>query len=140
MGTIKSLNKWANAHTYYPLDLLRIVLGGFLVVKGFNFMGNTLELLELIKPMQSLVGEMIAVHYVVPAHFIGGLLIVFGLLTRWAAIAQIPILIGAVVINFAGEMNTLNFVLAGSALILCIFFAFYGSGRHSMDKYFKMYQ
>lgn len=140
MGTIKSLNKWANAHTYYPLDLLRIVLGGFLVVKGFNFMGNTLELLELIKPMQSLVGEMIAVHYVVPAHFIGGLLIVFGLLTRWAAIAQIPILIGAVIINFAGEMNTLNFVLAGSALTLCIFFAFYGSGRHSMDKYFKMYQ
>ena len=27
MGTIKSLNKWANAHSYYPLDLLQIALG-----------------------------------------------------------------------------------------------------------------
>lgn len=140
MGTIKTLNKWANAHTYYPLDFIRIVLGGFLVVKGFNFMGNTLELLELIQPMQSLVGEMIAIHYVVPAHFIGGLLIAVGLLTRWAAIAQLPILIGAVIINFAGEMQPMNFLLAGCALVLCIFFAFYGSGRHSVDKYLKMQQ
>lgn len=140
MGTIKSLNKWANAHTYYPLDLVRVALGVFLIVKGFNFMGNTLELLEIIKPMQSLVGEMMAIHYVVPAHFIGGLLIAVGLLTRWAAIAQLPILIGAVIINFAGDMNTGNLILAIVALILCIFFAFYGSGKHSVDKYLKMQQ
>jgi len=140
MGTIKSLNKWANAHTYYPLDLLRVALGVFLIIKGFNFMGNTLELLELIKPMQSLVGEMMAIHYVVPAHFIGGLLIAFGLLTRWAAIAQLPILVGAVIINFAGEMNTTNLILALVALVLCVFFAFYGSGKHSVDKYLKMQQ
>jgi len=140
MATIKSLNKWANAHTYYPLDLLRVGLGVFLIIKGFNFMGNTIELLELIKPMQSLVGEMMAIHYVVPAHFIGGLLIAFGLLTRWAVIAQIPVLIGAVTINFAGEMNTGNLVLAIVALLLCIFFAFYGSGKHSVDKYLKMQQ
>src|SRR5688572_25854272 len=30
MGTVKRLNKWANAHTYYPLDLLRVALGIFL--------------------------------------------------------------------------------------------------------------
>lgn len=140
MGTIKSLNKWANAHTYYPLDLVRVALGVFLIVKGFNFMGNTLELLEIIKPMQSLAGEMMAIHYVVPAHFIGGLLIAVGLLTRWAAIAQLPILIGAVIINFAGDMNTGNLILAIAALVLCIFFAFYGSGKHSVDKYLKMQQ
>ncbi len=140
MGTIKYLNKWANAHSYYPIDLLRISLGAFLVIKGFNFMGNTLELLELIKPMQSLTGEMMAIHYVVPAHFIGGLLIIVGLLTRWAVIAQIPILIGAVIINFTGEMSTNNLILAITALLLCIFFAFYGSGKHSVDKYLKMQQ
>jgi len=27
MGTVKTLNKWANRHTYLPLDLLRIALG-----------------------------------------------------------------------------------------------------------------
>ncbi len=90
--------------------------------------------------MQSLTGEMMAIHYVVPAHFIGGILIIVGLLTRWAVIAQIPILIGAVIINFAGEMSTNNLILAITALLLCIFFAFYGSGKHSVDKYLKMQQ
>ncbi|NND63716.1 MAG: DoxX family protein [Flavobacteriaceae bacterium] len=140
MGTIKSLNKWANAHTYYPLDLIRIALGVFLFIKGINFMGNTAALLDMIKPLQSVTGEMMAIHYVAPAHFVGGILIAFGLLTRWAVIAQLPILIGAVIINFAGDMNSTNLILSSVALLLCIFFAFYGSGKHSVDKYLKMQQ
>lgn len=140
MGTIKSLNKWANAHSYYPLDLLRVALGVFLFVKGINFMGNTAALLEMIKPMQSMAGEMMAIHYVVPAHFVGGILIAFGLLTRWACIAQLPILIGAVIINFAGDMNSANLILALVALLLCLFFVFFGSGKHSVDKYLRMQQ
>ena len=138
MGKIKSLNKWANAHTYYPLDLIRIALGVFLFIKGVDLMGNIEILMELVKPLQSIVGGMVLVHYVAPAHFVGGLLIVFGLLTRWAVIAQLPILIGAVLINFLGEMDTLNLVLSSVALLLCIFFLFYGSGKHSVDKYLKM--
>jgi putative oxidoreductase len=140
MGTIKSLNKWANAHTYYPLDLLRIALGVFLFIKGINFMANAIMLMELFEPLQSLAGGMLAVHYVAPAHFIGGLLITFGLLTRWAIIAQLPILIGAVLINFLGEMNTGNLVLSIGILLVCIFFLFYGSGKHSVDYYMKMQQ
>jgi putative oxidoreductase len=42
---------------------------------------------------------MFQVHYIASAHFLGGILIVFGLLTRWAILAQLPILIGAVLIN-----------------------------------------
>jgi len=140
MGTIKSLNKWANAHSYYPIDLLRVLLGAFLIFKGFNFMGNTIELLELIRPMQSVFGEMLALHYVVPAHFIGGLLIVFGLLTRWGCISQFPILVGAVMINFTGEMHLTNLILASASLFLCVFFAFFGSGKHSMDRMLRMEQ
>ncbi|MBZ0328161.1 MAG: DoxX family protein [Altibacter sp.] len=138
MGVIKSLNKWANAHTYYPLDLLRVALGAFLFIKGIDFMGNSAMLMELIKPIKSLVGGMALVHYVAPAHFIGGLLIAFGLLTRWAVLAQLPILIGAVLINFIGEMHTTNLILSIVVLLTCIFFLFYGSGRHSVDKYLKM--
>ncbi|RMA58662.1 DoxX family protein [Ulvibacter antarcticus] len=138
MGRIKSLNKWANAHTYYPLDLLRIGLGVFLFVKGINFMSDVEMLMELFKPIQNLAGGMLAVHYVIPAHFIGGLLIVFGLLTRWAVIAQLPILIGAVLINFYGEMVISNLLFSLAILALCIFFMFYGSGKHSVDYYLKM--
>ena len=138
MPTIKSLNKWANAHTYYPLDLLRIALGVFLFIKGINFISNSQILVDLIKPVQNLAGAMIIIHYVAPAHFVGGLLIAFGLLTRWAAIAQLPVLIGAVLINIVGEMQTGNFILSTVAFILCIFFIFYGSGKHSMDYRLKM--
>jgi uncharacterized membrane protein YphA (DoxX/SURF4 family) len=140
MGTIKSLNKWANAHTYYPLDVLRIALGVFLFIKGIHFMGNSEILVELLKPMQNLAGGMIMVHYVAPAHFIGGILIAFGLLTRWAIIAQLPILLGAIIINFAGEFSMTNFLLATITFLVCVFFMFYGSGKHSADYYFKMQQ
>ncbi len=140
MGTIKTWNKWANAHTYYPLDILRVALGIFLFIKGINFMGNSQMLLELFQPIETYAGGMLAVHYVAPAHFVGGLLIAFGLLTRWAVIAQLPILIGAVIINFIGEMNTTNLILALVVLLVCIFFLFYGSGKHSVDYYMKMQQ
>lgn len=140
MGTIKSLNKWANAHTYFPLDLIRIALGVFILIKGAHFMNNMQDLIELFKPIKNLPGGMIWMHYVLPAHFIGGILIAFGLLTRWAIIAQLPILIGAVLINILGELHAYNFITAFITLLLCVFFLFYGSGKHSADYYFKMQQ
>ncbi|PKV49609.1 DoxX-like protein [Aquimarina sp. MAR_2010_214] len=140
MPTIKSLNKWANAHTYYPLDLLRIALGVFLFIKGINFISNSQILVDLIKPVQNLAGAMIIIHYVAPAHLIGGVLISFGLLTRWSVTAQLPLLIGAVLINFIGEMNVANLIIASIILLLCVFFLFYGSGKHSVDYYLKMEQ
>ncbi|MEN3324178.1 DoxX family protein [Mariniflexile soesokkakense] len=140
METIKTLNKWANGHTYLPLDLLRIALGVFLFIKGISFMSDSMMLIQLFKPMENMVGGMIAVHYVAPAHFIGGILIAFGLLTRWAIIAQLPILIGAIIINFVGEMNTGNLILAIATLLICSFFLLYGSGKNSLDYYFKMQQ
>lgn len=140
MGTIKKLNKWANRHTYLPLDLLRIALGVFLFIKGISFMSDSEMLMNLFKPIQNLAGGMIVIHYVAPAHFIGGILIAFGLLTRWAIIAQLPILIGAIVINFAGEMNSSNLTQALIVFLVCLFFLFYGSGKRSADYYFKMQQ
>jgi len=36
MNSVKELNKWANTHTYLPIDLLRVALGIFLFMKGEN--------------------------------------------------------------------------------------------------------
>ncbi|MEJ2112520.1 MAG: DoxX family protein [Flavobacteriaceae bacterium] len=140
MGRIKSLNKWANRHTYLPLDLLRIALGVFLFIKGISFMSDSQILMDLFKPIQNMAGGMITVHYVAPAHFVGGILIAFGLLTRWGIIVQLPILIGAIIINFVGEMHTTNLILAIITFLVCVFFMFYGSGKRSLDYYFKMQQ
>jgi putative oxidoreductase len=140
METVKSLNKWANAHTSYPLDILRIVVGIFLFWKGVSFMTNTEYYNQLIEPIKSLGGGMLIVHYVMAAHMMGGVMIVVGLLTRWAVIAQIPILLGAFLVNFTYEMNLGNLILSFLLLCISIFFLFYGSGKHSADYYFKMQQ
>jgi len=138
MGTVKRLNKWANAHTYYPLDLLRVALGIFLFVKGVEFMANYPDMAEMARPFEGLPGGMIMLHYIAPAHFVGGILIVVGLLTRWAAIAQVPILLGAILTNFLGSMHLPNLIMAILVLIGCLFFIGYGSGKHSVDYYLKM--
>lgn len=140
MATIKSLNKWANAHTYYPLDLLRIILGAFFFIKGLQFISQTHMLTELVAPLRGYGGVMLMIHYVAPAHLVGGLLIAFGLLTRWSLVAQIPILIGALLINLVGPMDWGNFLLAFVVMLVTVFFIFYGSGKHSVDYYLKMNQ
>lgn len=138
MLSIKSLNKWANAHTYYWLDLLRVALGVFFFVKGINFISQTEIIVELINPLKGFGGTMLVVHYVASVHLLGGILIAFGLLTRWALIVQIPILIGAILINFLGEMQVANLILAIVVFALSVFFIFYGSGKHSADYMMKM--
>ncbi|NKI27186.1 DoxX family protein [Arenibacter sp. 6A1] len=140
MDTIKSLNKWANAHTYYPLDLLRVALGVFLFIKGIQFMSNPIEMAEIFRPFQNMPMGIWIMHYVAPAHFIGGFLLVIGLLTRLTVLAQLPILVGAILVNFFGEMNVNNLLLASITFLVCVFFLFYGSGKHSADYYLKMQQ
>ena len=138
MVTVKSLNKWANAHTYYPLDLLRVALGVFFFIKGIHFISQSHILTELIQPLQGFGGTLLAVHYVAPAHLVGGVLIAIGLLSRWALAVQIPILIGAILINFIGPMNIGDLIEALVVFLITIFFIIYGSGKHSVDYYFKM--
>ena len=138
MDKIKSLNKWANTHTYFPVDLVRMALGVILFLKGVTFITNLQYLQDLISPFDKFGGGMILLHYIASAHILGGILIVFGLLTRWAIIAQLPILIGAVIINFMGEMHSQNLFLSLLTLAICIFFLIYASGKHSADYYFKM--
>ncbi|MFV8224633.1 DoxX family protein [Christiangramia aquimixticola] len=138
MLSIKSLNKWANAHTYYWLDLIRVALGVFFFIKGIQFASQTEMVAELITPLQGFGGTMLLVHYIASAHLVGGVLIAFGLFTRWALMAQIPILIGAILINFVGIMNATALILALIVTLVSIFFIFYGSGKHSADYMMKM--
>ncbi len=141
MNNVKSLNKWANAHTYFPVDLLRMALGIFLFSKGVTFITNIQYLVDLISPIDKIDGGMFGmfiVHYIASAHFLGGILIFFGLLTRWSLIVQLPILVGAIIINCMGEMHTQNLLLSIVTLAICLAFILYGSGKHSADYYFKI--
>lgn len=141
METVKTWNKWANAHTSYPLDFLRIAVGVFLLWKGVSFITDTAYYDQLVAPIKNIGGGMLIVHYVMVAHMVGGIMIIFGLLTRWAIISQIPILVGAFWVNFNGDYSHYwELVLSFLLLLVCVFFLFFGSGKHSADYYFKMQQ
>lgn len=134
MKTIKKLNKWTNRNNpFYLLDMARWFLGGFLFFKGINFMTNAEYLQDILAPNKGFFSTIMIYHYVTITHLGGGLLILFGLLTRIAAAIQIPILTGAVAVNFLFAMNHRNLLEAGIALILSLFFVVVGSGKHSAD-------
>jgi uncharacterized membrane protein YphA (DoxX/SURF4 family) len=138
MDTIKKLNKWANSHTNLALDIIRIILGAFIFYKGMNFSVHTNYLYEILNPLDEWLGTVIIVHYVTMAHLAGGILIIIGLITRVAVIVQIPVLTGAIAINFIGVMNPTNLIASTVVFIACLIFMLYGSGKHSVDYVLKM--
>lgn len=138
MDTVKNLNKWANRHTSYPIDLLRIALGVFLFFKGISFITGNQDVADAFAPFANFSGGFFILTYVASAHIMGGIMIAVGLLTRWAIWAQLPILAGAVAVSLFGFADTKNLLMALVTFIVCLFFLAYGSGRHSADYYFKM--
>jgi uncharacterized membrane protein YphA (DoxX/SURF4 family) len=130
---IVKLNKWANAHTNVFMDVLRVLFGGFMFYKGICFLNDSDYLSQVLTGISPEGTYFILIHYVSLVHFCGGLFIMLGLLTRLCSFLQIPILIGAVLINFVGKMDASNLVQASAGLLLSVFFMFYGSGKHSVD-------
>lgn len=137
MKTVVQLNKWANSHTSILIDVVRIVTGLFLIFKGLQFSFQTHYLADIIRS-SSLGTGMFLEHYIAMAHIAGGLLVAMGLITRWALLIQLPIIIGAVVVNFMGPLIAANLLQASVVLLVTLFFIFYGSGKHSVDYSLKM--
>lgn len=141
MSAILKLNRWANAHTNIAIDVLRFALGSFLFYKGIFFFAesNSAETYRMLAVLPGSASNMIIIHIIAMAHVCGGILIALGLITRLAVLFQIPILLAAVFVNLVGEMNTLGLMQSGISLLVCLFFLFYGSGKHSVDYSLKMH-
>ena len=140
MNLVHKIENWGDTHHPKILDLVRIALGIFLLLKGIAFMQNTAYLRHLIEDQDviDLSPEvlMVLVYYVTFAHMVGGILIALGIYTRLAAIIQIPIVLGAVFLTsiFQEPINTLAWPSI-TALILLVIFTIFGSGPISLDKY-----
>ena len=74
-----------------------------------------------------------------PAHLVGGSTLAAGLLTRIAALVQLPILIGAVGFLHLPRLMVMdvemrqNFELSSLVLFLTLLVFLHGSGRFSLD-------
>lgn len=133
MDILHRFEHWGDAHHPKWLDIIRIVLGIFLCYKGIDFLRNMSTITGPLSTKTSFGSFSIILlsHYVVFAHILGGLLMVVGVLTRFACLIQIPIMLGAIIfINTAGDVFKPYSELFLSILILLIlcYFLIVGNG------------
>ena len=142
MNVIHRIEKWGDSHHPRFLDIIRVFLGIFLLLKGLGFMDNTANLKYLIESRSDITVApwllMILVYYVTFVHMVGGTLIALGIMTRFSAIMQIPVVFGAVFfINVLESPFNTDLASSVAALILLVLFAIIGSGRWSVESYIK---
>jgi uncharacterized membrane protein YphA (DoxX/SURF4 family) len=130
--------QWVDTHPDVFLDVIRTYLGVGLLIKGYYIMQNREQFVALLEQGGAsflLMG--IAAHYVIPAHFAGGLFLIFGLVTRAAAIVQLPLLLGAVFYVHLPQFSALerreNLEFSALVLFLLLLVTVHGPGRFSVD-------
>ena len=138
MKNINECRRWIESHMDIVIDLVRMYLGVGLFVKGIYFLMHQGELKKLLEGADNLAfGQGAVAHYIIPVHLVGGLLLAIGLLTRLAALAQIPILIGAIFYIWLPEVLVFeqrqNLEFSALVLFLLTLIFVYGAGRFSLD-------
>lgn len=122
------------------MDLLRIYLGVALFSKGLYFALNQEQALDLLSMGSFPFAPLLALHLAALLHLVGGPFLIFGLLTRIAALVQVPILMGAVYFSQVPqpilESNQL-FELTMLVLFLLLLLVIYGGGALSVDAYLE---
>lgn len=144
MTVIQKIEHWGDLHHAKWLDIIRIALGILIFSKGIAIVSNTAALQDLL--LQNNVfgfsGMMasVALHIVGFVHLVGGILITIGLVTRFAVVIQIPILLCAVFfVNLSNGFSALNSELWLSVIVLLLLILFWivGSGPYSVDQNMK---
>ena len=140
MGTLQQIEKWSTTHHPRWLVLPRVALGICLFVKGISFISNTVSLDTLLAETNISLGTTWLPLAITWLHLLCGFLIIIGLLTRWAVLVMIPILVGAIIfVNaprglFAADSE---FAFSLIVLLMLIFFFIEGGGPLSLDDFFK---
>jgi uncharacterized membrane protein YphA (DoxX/SURF4 family) len=140
MKLISNIENWGNKHHPKLLDLIRILLGVFLIFKGILFYEDMTILRDLIVEAKLIDLSPDAItallYYVTYAHLVGGTLIFLGLITRLASLIQIPIVLAAVfLVNIPNRAVNSELWLSIMILALLLLFVIIGSGPLSLDRF-----
>jgi uncharacterized membrane protein YphA (DoxX/SURF4 family) len=134
MNLLLKIGRWGESHHPRWMDIVRIALGLFLIYKGIDFLIHMGRLNSMLGITGKNFGDftyVLAGHYVVFAHIMGGLALVLGMFTRAACITQIPILIGAVFFVNSNQQLLHPYsevLLSIVVLLLLIYFLIAGNG------------
>ncbi len=131
-----SIIVWLNDNRDMCIETLRIFLGIGLMLKGLQFLLNDQLASEYMNRVSLPFFEFLSVHVVVVLHLAGGFLLAIGLITRIAALIQVPVLFGAIFFvhmqqGLFSRAQNLEFVIL--VLFLLLIFSVYGGGRLSVD-------
>lgn len=131
------LLSWLKENREIAIEILRIYLGIALFIKGIQFMLNPEVAQEYLDMTNIPFFKFLSVHIVAMVHIAGGALMAIGLITRIAALIQVPILLGAVLFvhlqqGLFTRAQNLEFVIL--VLFLLLVFTIYGGGVFSIDK------
>ena len=141
MAILHQLDKWSTTHPRLLL-LLRAALGIALIAKGVSFISDMMSFKALLSASSfNFLPDWMAI-VVTWIHLLCGFLITIGLFTRMSALIQIPILIGAVIINASSGIFTPGSELIFSLMVLAllVFFLFEGGGELSLDEFIKKHR
>ncbi|RWY57504.1 DoxX family protein [Mucilaginibacter gilvus] len=140
MKAIHYVEDWGNRHHPAAIDVLRILLGAFLLAKGYAFLQNMAYLKWILSnhDLAGLPSETMSflMFYVIFVHMTGGALIMLGISTRVASLLQLPIIVAAIFVinNFKSPLNTELWLSVLSGILLLVFLVI-GSGPFSLDHY-----
>ncbi|MBS1665703.1 MAG: DoxX family membrane protein [Bacteroidetes bacterium] len=137
MNLVQRVEHWGDTHHPQWLDIVRILLGAFLCYKGVDFLMNMGTMLSLITNKMSFgsFSSMLMSNYIAFAHILGGILLILGVLTRFACLIQIPILLGAIFFVNTDLYRPFSAVLLPiGVLLLLICFLVLGNGKLSFLK------
>jgi len=122
------------------LAMLRVILGVSLLYMGIQFVKNDALLTTIIANEEG-IKQFIWLHQLIPfAHLIGGVFITIGYFTRWMAISQIPILIGAIFFIYTDKrayLSNIELPFAVIVLVLLTIFSISGDGIFSIKSLLK---
>jgi putative oxidoreductase len=138
MNLVQRVEHWGDTHHPQWLDIIRILLGIFLCYKGIDFLMNMGNMLSLITNRMSFGSftSMLMSNYISFAHLLGGILLILGVLTRFACLINIPILLGAVFfVNTTLYQPFPEVLLSILILLLLILFLIVGNGKVQLLKF-----
>jgi len=132
-----NLVRWLEERRDCCFELLRMYLGAGLLTKGVLFAGDPGQMATYATEGRLDAQAAIIAHYVVVAHVMGGVLLFLGLLTRLAALVNVPVLLGAVVFVHQREglfTRTQGMEFALLVLFTLVLIVWHGPGRWSLDR------
>ena len=141
MNLVQRVEHWGDTHHPQWLDIVRIALGAFLCFKGVEYLYNMGTMLNLITNRMAFgsFSSMLMSNYIAFAHLLGGILLILGVLTRFACLIQIPILLGAIFfVNLSPDNLYRPFselLLSIVVFLLLVLFLVIGNGRWSLLKF-----